>query len=79
MASRVTQKGQVTIPLGVRAKLGIEPGSVVAFDMDPDGRVVLRKIGGEAPPSRFIRLRGRAGRGLTTDEVMALTRGDEKT
>jgi AbrB family looped-hinge helix DNA binding protein len=76
MATTVTSKGQVTIPIAVRRRLGIEPGSAVAFDMAADGSVVLRKADGERPPSRFEALRGRAGVGMSTDEVMALTRGD---
>lgn len=42
----------------------------------PDGRVVLVKVDGEQRPSRFARLRGHAGRGLSTDAIMALTRGE---
>jgi len=76
MASTVTQKGQVTIPVGVRVRLGLVPGNSVIFDLDPDGRVVLRKVGADLSPSKFNALRGRAGKGMTTDEVMALTRGD---
>jgi len=78
MASTVTQKGQVTIPVGVRARLGLVPGNAVAFDLDPDGRVVLRKVGEDFSPSKLNALRGRAKNGMTTDQVMALTRGDLK-
>ena len=35
---RVTQKGQVTIPLDVRRALGIETGSDVQFEFDSAGR-----------------------------------------
>ena len=41
MATRVTRKGQVTIPKRVRDYLRIEPGSMVEFDVTPDGRIVL--------------------------------------
>ena len=41
--SRVSQKGQVTIPKPVRDHLGIGPGSAVEFDVTPAGDVVLRK------------------------------------
>ena len=41
--SRVSPKGQVTIPKPVRDHLGIEPGSAVEFDVTPGGDVVLRK------------------------------------
>jgi antitoxin PrlF len=77
MANRVTRKGQVTIPKRVREHLGIEPGSVVEFEMADDGRIVLVKAGAEPEPSRFARMRGIATVKLTTDEIMALTRGDD--
>ncbi|CAH2603770.1 AbrB/MazE/SpoVT family DNA-binding domain-containing protein [Rhodovastum atsumiense] len=76
MPTTVTRKGQVTIPKPVRDRLGIGPGSAVAFELAPDGRVVLVKAGVDRPPSRFARLRGAAGVGMSTDEIMALTRGD---
>jgi len=81
MATTVTTKGQVTIPKEVRDLLGITPGTSVTFEMADDGRVVLRKTDagtrGPKPPSRFARLRGSATAGLTTDEIMALTRGED--
>ncbi len=76
MTTVVTTKGQVTIPKPVRDLLGIEPGSAVAFELAEDGRVTLVKVDGGRRASRFERLRGRAGAGLSTDEIMALTRGD---
>lgn len=75
MATTVTSKGQVTIPKRVRDLLGIRPGSRVEFERAPDGRIVLVKSG-KSRPSRFSRLRGSAGKGLSTDEIMALTRGE---
>lgn len=76
MAATVTSKGQVTIPKPVRDLLGIKPGSKVDFERAPDGRVVLVKVDGNQRPSRFARLRGHAGKGLSTDAIMALTRGE---
>jgi len=76
MATTVTSKGQVTIPKPVRDRLGIAAGSRVNFELAPDGRIVLVKVGGRRRKSRFEALRGRAGKGLSTDEIMALMRGD---
>lgn len=80
MATTVTTKGQVTIPKAVRDLLGIKPGSSVTFEVADDGRVLLRKEGARGrtttAPSRFARLRGSATAGLSTDEIMALTRGE---
>ena len=77
MAVTVTRKGQVTIPKPVRDRLGINPGSKIDFEVGEDGRAYLRRVGRPAiKPSRFERMRGTATSGLTTDEIMALTRGD---
>lgn len=76
MSTTVTSMGQVTIPKPVRDRLGIKPGNAVEFELAADGRVVLVKVDGGRRVSRFEALRGRAGAGLSTDEIMALTRGD---
>jgi antitoxin PrlF len=77
MAVTVTRKGQATIPKPVRDRLGIKPGSKIDFEVAEDGRAFLRLAGRPAnKPSRFERMRGTATSGLTTDEIMALTRGD---
>jgi len=76
MGMAVTRKGQVTIPKPVRDRLGIKPGSRVEFDIAEDGRAFLRRSGkGRVPASRFLRMRGTATSGPTTDQIMALTRG----
>jgi len=77
MAVTVTSKGQVTIPKPVRDRLGIKPGSKLDFEVTEDGRAFLRALGkGRVRPSRFERMRGTATSGLTTEEIMALTRGE---
>jgi AbrB family looped-hinge helix DNA binding protein len=76
MATTVTSKGQVTIPKRVRDLMGIKSGSKVDFERGPDGRVVLVKVGKKASPSRFAKVRGRAAKGMTTDQIMALMRGE---
>lgn len=75
----VTVKGQVTIPKPVRDHLGLRPGDRVEFEVDADGAVVLRKTATRAGASedRFERLLGCATAGLTTDEIMAMTRGED--
>jgi AbrB family looped-hinge helix DNA binding protein len=76
MSTTVTSKGQVTIPKPVRDLLGIGPGSVINFERAQDGRIVLVKVGKKTRPNRFARLRGHAGKGLSTAEIMAMTRGE---
>jgi antitoxin PrlF len=79
VAVTVTRKGQVTIPKPVRDRLGIGPGSKVDFEVAEDGRAFLRRVGKPTlSPSYFERMRGTATSGLTTDEIMALTRGESR-
>jgi len=72
----MTTKGQVTLPKRLRDHLGLKPGSDVEFELAEDGRVFL-KAHNQPPESRFARLRGSAKLGMTTDEIMALTRGED--
>jgi AbrB family looped-hinge helix DNA binding protein len=74
---RVTTKGQVTIPVEIREKLGITPETEVDF-LQEGNRVFLVKRKGKAHATRkFSKLRGAATVKMTTDEIMALTRDDE--
>jgi AbrB family looped-hinge helix DNA binding protein len=78
MSFVLTSKSQVTIPKPVREALGIGPGSAVDFQLTKDGQVMLVPTEGRRrAPSRFANLRGTASIKMTTDEIMALTRGEE--
>jgi len=72
----LTSKGQVTIPKPVRDRLGVKPGDEVAFELGSDGRVTVSKAKGRPKRSRFAALLGHAGKGMSTDQIMALTRGE---
>lgn len=74
---RVTTKGQVTIPQPIREKLGITPAVEIDF-IEEKGRIYLVKGKEEkSKPNTFRRLRGVATVKMTTDEIMALTRGEK--
>ena len=81
---RVTVKGQVTIPQHIRELAGIRPHSEVEFYFE-DGKVWLIRAEADTPSrsSRgqllVERLRGTATANLdlTTDEIMAMTRGED--
>jgi antitoxin PrlF len=77
MGYAITQKGQVTLPKMVRERLGIGPGEEVEFRLNEHGEVVVEKAKGGGPVRRVRKLRGFFGPGLTTDEIMAMTRGDD--
>jgi len=74
---RIKSKGQVTIPIEIRERLGFHPDTEVEFEVVGQA-VRLRKARGRQGRGRSIveRLRGTATRSMTTDEIMALTRGD---
>lgn len=45
--SKITSKGQVTIPKQVRERLSLHPGDVLEFRFDEAGRVVLEPVAEE--------------------------------
>ncbi|MEQ1931122.1 MAG: AbrB/MazE/SpoVT family DNA-binding domain-containing protein [Parvularculaceae bacterium] len=75
---RITSKGQVTIPQAIREKAGLLPETEVEFEFD--GRSV-RIVKAKAPKKTtrggalIARMRGRGDIKMSTDEIMALTRG----
>ena len=73
--SRMTAKGQVTIPKRLRDYLGLKPGSEVEFVVGGDGQVELRTKERRSK-GRFEALRGILDLGMTTDEFMRFLRGD---
>jgi len=77
---RVTIKGQVTIPQSIREKFRFLPNTEVEF-AEEDGRVYIRKADGHLSRDsarRFVeRMRGTATVRMSTEEILALTRGGE--
>jgi AbrB family looped-hinge helix DNA binding protein len=80
---RITAKGQVTIPEEIRRKAGMLPGTEVEFVYDRSGVRLRRAAKGQTATSRdrrvgevLDRLRGSATIRMTTEEIMALTRGE---
>lgn len=76
---RITSKGQVTIPADLREKAGLLPDTEVTFEFDGTA-VRIAPVRPDAPENRGARLvahlRGRGDVTMTTDELMALTRGE---
>ena len=50
--AKVTSKGQVTIPKRVRSLMAIETGDRLAFDLDENGELHVRRVHNERPPLR---------------------------
>ena len=73
---KITDKGQVTIPIRIRRSAGLLPNTDVEFVVSGK-EVVLRKSSKQRRSGKLLaRMRGRATRRLSTDQIMALTRGD---
>ena len=75
---RITTKGQVTIPQRCRLQFGLLPNTEVSFE-EADGGVTIRPVVRKRAfmEDRLRRARGIAARGVRTDDVMRLTRGDD--
>jgi len=74
---RVTTKGQVTIPQHIREKLRITPATEVDFIEEKNRVYLVKRKGKNITTRRFRKLRGIATVKMTTDEIMALMRGDK--
>ncbi len=90
MSTKVTIKGQVTLPKAVREAAGIRPGDRVSVRARPEGGVLVeRSDAAQADPAALKAARSKIERALaaldrkgvkfqtTTDEWMRLLRGDD--
>jgi AbrB family looped-hinge helix DNA binding protein len=72
MKSRVSSKGQITLPVEVRLRLGLSAGTPVRFELKRDA-VILRKGAPGVHP--VDRLYGRLDLGKPVDAVLDEMRG----
>ena len=74
---KITSKGQVTIPIEVRKKMGFFPDSEVEFVVQGTMVILQKATGSKGRGQKIIeRMRGQATIRMSTDEIMALTRGE---
>jgi AbrB family looped-hinge helix DNA binding protein len=74
---KITSKGQVTIPVEIRQKLGLLPNTEVEFTLQGNAARLVKVSGkrGQGRGTELIgRLRGKADVKMSTDEILALTR-----
>jgi AbrB family looped-hinge helix DNA binding protein len=78
---QVTSKGQVTIPQEIRTRLGLLPHTEVEFELAGD-HATIRKARPRPGKGRgrmaVEAIWGTSNTSMTTDEIMALTRGEPR-
>jgi AbrB family looped-hinge helix DNA binding protein len=77
---RITSKGQITIPVEIRERAGLLPGTEVDVELDGSTVRIVRAANHrrETRGQRVVRrLWGSGTVRMTTDEIMALMRGDD--
>jgi AbrB family looped-hinge helix DNA binding protein len=79
---QITSKGQVTIPQEIRNRLGLLPHTKVEFELAGDHARIrkARQQPGESTRGRLAleALRGSGDVSMSTDEILALTRGEPR-
>lgn len=75
---KITTKGQLTIPVEFREKLGLLPHTEVSFKETSRGLLIQRKETEKGRGDLIVEhMKKFAGRKkMTTDEIMKLTRGE---
>lgn len=73
---RITSKGQVTIPQELRDLFNLLPLTEVEFEIAKGGVLIKKAKKAKSFSNKIVgRMRGRSDVKMTTDEIMALTRG----
>lgn len=73
---RLNSKGQVTIPAELRHRHGFAEGDEVDVIEDGDTLRIVHHTQATSGQRLVARMRGKAGPGASTDELMALLRND---
>lgn len=71
--AKITAKGQVTIPLAVRRRLGVGPGDEIEFQETDGGFLMTKRV----PTSPFEKYVGylKKKRGQNPDKIVEALRG----
>ncbi|HVZ87223.1 MAG TPA: AbrB/MazE/SpoVT family DNA-binding domain-containing protein [Polyangia bacterium] len=77
---RITSKGQVTIPLEIREKLGLLPNTEVEFHVQGNAARLVKATpkGNRGRGAEIVRrLTDRSDVKMTTDQILSLTRTEK--
>lgn len=74
---KITTKGRVTIPVEVRERLGLLPNTEVEIIVQGTQAVLRKRRRSQRRGAKVVaHLRGRGTVPMTTDRILALTRGE---
>jgi len=74
---KITSKGQVTIPMDIREKAGLLPHTDVEFAVEGKNVVIRKARRTDSRGNQVVAaLRGKGTVRMSTDQIMALTRGE---
>lgn len=75
---RINSKGQVTIPVSLRLRLGLLPNTEVVFEESHGGALIRPVVSlKDLMEQRLRKASGVAANGRSTDEILQLTREDK--
>jgi len=75
---RITSKGQVTIPIEIRKRLGLLPHTEVRFEVEGNTVLIHRETSSPGRAEKLLeRMRGRATSRMSSEEILALTRAED--
>jgi AbrB family looped-hinge helix DNA binding protein len=74
MGSRITSKGQITIPAKIRERMGIEPGDEIIF-VEENGRYYLSKAKKVSPFDKWVGYLSHL-KGQSSDQLITELRGE---
>ena len=72
MKSVISSKGQITVPVEIRSKLGLRPGTVVTFEITKNGALLRKGTAGRHPVEQVYGVLNSKRR---TDELLDELRG----
>jgi AbrB family looped-hinge helix DNA binding protein len=72
MKSSISSKGQITVPVEIRERLGLSPGTAVCFELLDGGALIRKTTRGPHPVDRLY---GRLKLKRPVDELLDEMRG----
>lgn len=67
VASKITSKGQVTVPEAIRRRLGLQKGDQLEWAVGEQGQVLVRKVGHDLDD--LVGMLGKPPRSLTVEQM----------